>query len=216
MQRRSEVAWGLYLSFLCPEAVRMGGRIGFEWLFLDAERLPLTHQTCGELVREADAAGIRCLVRVPQIKASIIEGFLDAGVLGILAPHVSTARDAQTLVQVVRSRGNPRTFTIALVESQEGIDHLEEILAVPGLDYMAIGPNDLARSMGIEGGITDLRIRTLVKDAQARIRAAGKPQVAVVSDANQAREAIAAGATMIAVSDAALLTEAGRAFLQSF
>jgi 4-hydroxy-2-oxoheptanedioate aldolase len=241
-RRKDEASWGIHLSFLCPELIEFCGLMGFEWLFLDTEHQPLSHQACRDLVRAADGVGMFCMVRVPEIKASIIEGYLDVGVLGILAPNVSSADEARALVASVKftpegqrgaaSKGraanygltqtaadycrqaNQRTFTVALIESQSGIDHLEDIMAVPGLDYLAIGPNDLGLSMGIDEGMVDARVRSIVEGAQARIKAAGKPQLAVVSDVDQARKSVTAGATLIAIPDAALFASAGRTFLE--
>jgi 2-keto-3-deoxy-L-rhamnonate aldolase RhmA len=118
-------AWGVHLSFLCPELVEFCGHLGFEWLFLDAEHQPLP-----------------------------------------------------------------------------------AIMAVPGLDAVGIGPNDLGLSMGIAGGIGDPRVRVVVEQAQARMREHGKPQLTVVTDADQGYKAAAAGVQLIAVSDAALLAGA--------
>lgn len=241
--RTGRVAWGVHLSFLCPELIEFCGFLGFEWLFLDAEHSPLDHRLCHDLVRAADVARLPCLVRVPHVTASVIEGFLDAGVLGILAPNVSSAEEARALVAAVkfgpagtrgaaaRSRAadyglthspsrymrlaNRATLTAALIETRQGIDDLESIMAVPGLDCIALGPNDLGLSIGSDAGMTDPRVRALIEGAQARIRAYGKPQLAVVSGAHQARAAAATGATLIAISDAALLADAGRSFLET-
>jgi 4-hydroxy-2-oxoheptanedioate aldolase len=183
------------------------------------------------------------MVRVPKIEASLIEGYLDVGVIGILAPKVASVADAHALVAAVkfspegnrgaaaRSRAanygltrspadyarhaNEMTVTAALIETQHGIDNLDAIMTVPGLDYVAIGPNDLGFSLGIGTGMHDARVRALVESAQERIRAQRKPQLTVVSDSHEGREAATAGAKLIAVSDAALLASAGSSFLNN-
>ena len=237
------VTWGIHLSFHCPEMMEFFGLLGFQWAFLDAEHQPLSHERCCDLVRAADAVGMPCLVRVPQIQPSLIEGFLDAGVIGILAPHVDSAEQARTLVAAVkfgpegqrrtadRSRAsdygltrrpadyrawaNQNTVTAALIESVRGIDALESIMAVPGLDCVAVGPNDLGRSLGIDTGMADPRVRARVEEAEARIEAYGKPRLTVVTDADHARAARDSGVRLIAVSDAALLGAAGCLFLEA-
>ena len=236
------VAIGVHLSFLSADLVELVGTLGFRWLFLDAQRTPLDLSCCRELVRAADITNMYCLVRVAEISVPAIEGYLDAGVLGILAPNISSAAQARALVSAVkfspegtrgaafRSRSarygltqshadfcraaNHATFTAALIECQSGLDELEAIAAVPGLDYVSIGTNDLALSLGMTAGAADPRARALVDQAHARIKAIGKPQIAVVSDAEQAHAAIAVGARLIAVSDAALLATAGRSLLK--
>jgi 4-hydroxy-2-oxoheptanedioate aldolase len=235
------VAWGVHLSFLCPEVIEFCGVLGFRWLFLDAEHTPLDRRLCRELVRAADVVGMPCMVRVPQIEASVIEGFLESGVVGIMAPNVASATQVQALMAAVKftpegachasamsraaSYGLPQppeefarlvnqaTFTAALIESQAGIDQLDAIVAVPGLDYVSVGPNDLGLSLRLTGGMANPQVRAIVAGARARIKASGKPQIAVVGDAAQAREAVTTGATLVAVCDTALLAGAGRSFL---
>ena len=242
LRRRNETAWGIHLSFLCPEVIEFCGLLGFDWVFLDAEHTPLNPYLCRELVCAADTVGLACLVRVARIDTAIIESYLDAGVLGVLAANVSSAVDAEALVSAVKfspqgKRGaaaktraanygltcspadyyrqaNEMTFTVALLESQQGIDNLEAIAAVPGLDYLAIGPNDLGLSLGRDGGMADSVVRRLVEETQDRIRRAGKPQVTVVVNVEQARQAVTAGARLIAVPDTTLFAGAGRLFLQ--
>jgi len=241
--QQETVTWGVHLSFHCPQMIEFLGLLGFQWLFLDAEHQPLSHERCRDLVRAADVVGMPCLVRVPEIKPWVIEGYLDAGVIGILAPHVDSAEQARTLVAAVklgpegerrtadRSRAcdygltrspaehrawsNQNIVTVALIESVRGLDALESIMAVPGLDCVAVGPNDLGRSLGIDTGMADSRVRARVHEAEARIKAYGKPHLTVVTDASHARAARASGARLIAVSDAALLEAAGCLFLES-
>jgi len=240
--RKENAAWGVHLSFFCPELIEVCGLLGFEWIFLDAQHMPLNPHRCRELVRAADVVGLPCVVRVPEIEGPVIEGFLDIGVLGIVAPNVATATDARRLVTAVKfsphgERGaaansrsatygltsspadyfrqaNERTFTAALIESQMGVENLESIMAVPGLDYIAIGATDLGLSMGIGGGVSDARVRAIVEAARARMIAYGKPQLTVVTDAEQGRMAAAAGAMLIAVPDIALFAAAARSFLE--
>jgi 4-hydroxy-2-oxoheptanedioate aldolase len=242
-RRTDKVSWGVHLSFFSPELIELCGALGFEWLFLDAQHTPLNSFVCRDLVRAADLAEMFCLVRVPEISATAIEGFLDAGVVGILAPNISSPEQARDLVAAVKyspygSRGagflsraaryglissaseycrasNCATFTAALIETQKGIDTLEAIAAVPGLDYLAIGASDLRLSLERDTKMTEGELGTIVREATFRVKATGKPQICVVSDAAEASRAAAYGAQLIAVPDAALVARAGRAFLES-
>jgi 4-hydroxy-2-oxoheptanedioate aldolase len=241
LRHPSRPALGVCLSLLCPELVEMCGLLGFQWVLLDAEHTPLDHAACRNLVRAADVVGLPCIVRVAENRPSIVEGFLDSGALGIMAPHVTSAAEAQALVAAVKfspegTRGaasrtraagygltgskadfyrnaNATTLTVALIEDRRGIDVLDEIMNVPGLDYLAIGANDLRLSMGTATPADDPAFRALLSGARDRIRSHGKPQVAVVSDAAEANVAISAGARLIAISDAVLLAGAARTFL---
>jgi len=233
-------AFGVLLTFHCPELVELYGLLGFDWLLLDAEHTPLNSAACRELTRAADLVGLRCVVRVPEVRASVIESFLDVGVSGILAGGVESADDVRTLIAAVKfapqgSRGsapisraaqfgtvslpdharraNELTMIAALIESRHGIEQLESILAIPELDYIAIGPNDLGLSLGVAGGAGNLQVRTLVEAAQRSINATAKGQLAVVADAAAARRAVAGGAMLIAVPDATLIANAGKEFV---
>jgi len=230
------------LSFLSAEWVEFCGWTGFEWLFLDAQRTRLNPHLCCELVRAASLVGMFCLVRVKSINDPEIEGYLDTGVLGILAPNISTAAQAQALVAAVkfsptgsraaasRSRAarygltqspskyyheaNEHTFCAALIETEAAINNIDSILTVPGLDYLAIGTNDLALSLGSHLGNADPRVRAMVEHVSERIQAAGKPQIAVAADADLVHTAAAQGACLIAVPDIDLVGRAARSFLQ--
>ena len=202
-------AFGVLVTLQSPELIELYGRLGFEWLLLDAEHAPLTPGNCRELTRAADLVGIPCVVRVPEVRASTIQGFLDIGVSGILASHVQSSIDVHALI----SQANERTAVCALIESRRAIDELDSILAIPELDYVAIGPNDLGLSLGVSGGASNPQVRALIEAAQRSIRKAGKRQLTVAADAASAQRAAADGAMLIAVPDARLITSAGREFL---
>jgi 4-hydroxy-2-oxoheptanedioate aldolase len=247
----NEVVLGVHLSLLNAELVKLCGLLGFKWLFLDAQRTPLTPALSHELVRAADLTGMFCLVRVSYLDVAQIQGFLNAGAAGIIAASISNAADARALVNAVKfppqgTRGesprsregghdlsnfsgagghatspapcccleaNGATCAAALIESPRGIEHLQDILAVPGLDYIAFGPNDLALSLGAVSS-KDTSVRALLDAAGEQLRAAGKPRIEVVLDAAEGQLAAADGATLIAVPDTALLRAAGSQFLQ--
>lgn len=113
------------------------------------------------------------MVRVPTLEASIISRVLDAGAMGVICPLVDTAEEARQLVSYVRypplgvrSSGPTRANLIypdytgtfankepvifAMVETQTGMDNLEEIVRTPGLDGVYVGPSDL--SLGLSNG----------------------------------------------------------------
>jgi 2-keto-3-deoxy-L-rhamnonate aldolase RhmA len=202
-------AIGVLLTIQCAELVDLYGRLGFEWLLLDAEHAPLTSQRCRELTRAANGAGLPCVVRVPEIEPGVIENLLDAGVCGILASRVESADD----VRAVIAAANERTLIGALIESRRAVERLDSILAIAELDCVAIGPNDLGRSIGTTEGARDHRVRVLIDVADRAIAAAGKKRMTVVVDAEGALQAIAGGAMLVAVSDATLIAQAGKEFV---
>jgi 4-hydroxy-2-oxoheptanedioate aldolase len=134
--------------------------------------VPLSPQVCRELTRAADLAGLPCVVRAPEIRPSVIEAFLDAGACGIVASAVESADDVRALIAAAREP----TLIGALIESRRAIDQLDSILAVPELDCVAVGPNDLGRSIGTTEGARDHRVRMLIDVAVAPSLLPGKSE----------------------------------------
>jgi 4-hydroxy-2-oxoheptanedioate aldolase len=92
------------------------------------------------------------------------------------------------------------------VETREGLDNLEEIARVDGVDGIFIGPADLAAGLGHLGDIGHAEVQSAIKDAIARIKACGKPAGILSADEAQVRRYIEWGTTFTAVGlDAALL-----------
>jgi 4-hydroxy-2-oxoheptanedioate aldolase len=238
--KKGEVSYGIWLSWACPDLVEFCGFLGFEWVLMDGEHIPIGRETCTELVRACQIGGIVPIMRVPENNRSMIMGYLDTGVLGIMVPHVNSAEQAKAVVDAVKyspigKRGaavtragnygltqtspeyyrqaNEATLVIVLVEEVEGIRNLDEILAVEGIDVVSIGPGDLAHSMGIPGQSKDPRVQEMTLEAEARVARAKRAYDVVVYEPSDIRPAIERGALLIGVPDDVLLGSAGRLFL---
>jgi 2-keto-3-deoxy-L-rhamnonate aldolase RhmA len=228
------------MSWLEPMLVEFYGLLGFDYVLIDGEHVPLERESCLELVRACEIAGLVPMLRVPDGRPSLILGYLDLGVQGIYVPHVTTAEQAADIVQSVKyapqgNRGaampraagyglaqppeeyfrqaNDDTMVIALVEDQEGINNLDEILAVEGIDVVGVGDNDLSHSMGYPGQKGHPDVRAVVENAEARI-ASGSVLDAVVSSVEQAQASIRFGALMISVSDSGFMAAAFKQYLE--
>jgi 2-keto-3-deoxy-L-rhamnonate aldolase RhmA len=157
------------------------------------EHSTLSEADVGRICLMAVAIGVTPFVRVPDL--SHVQRIVDAGALGIIVPHVRTADEARAAVDAVKypplgNRGyssllpqlnyrpfktedghraiNDATMVIVMLEDAEGLEAVEEIAAVEGVDLLHIGTNDLTTSMGI-GGEYD---NPLVMQAYARTIAA--------------------------------------------
>jgi 2-keto-3-deoxy-L-rhamnonate aldolase RhmA len=151
---------------------------GFDWLFLDLEHGPMSLQTASEISVTALAVGIAPIVRVPRAQYSMATRALDGGALGIVMPHVDTAEEAREVVDHLRfppdghrsvAGGPPQlgfrnvgtraaapalnaaTLLVVMLETPRAIDNAEAIAAVPGIDALLIGTNDLTAEMGLPG-----------------------------------------------------------------
>lgn len=181
------------------EIARIAAAAGFDSLYVDMEHGSMSLETCGQICVAALDAGITPLVRVGASKDAGIGRVLDAGALGVIVPHVTSAAEARDAVAQARSapRGrrshisNPpqlgfrsipsaeaalddATVVAVQIESLEALANVHEIAATDGVDLLLVGTNDLAADLGIAGKYDDPRIR----DAYARTidacRGAGK------------------------------------------
>ena len=112
---------------------------------------------------------------------------------------------------------NRETLVACMVEELEGVEHLEEILAVPGVDVIHIGPGDLSQAMGLIGQPRHPRVlevmRRVIATTVAHGKVAGTGGVQV-TDYEGVRANIALGARFVTVSPAGLLQAATREFLR--
>ena len=175
-QKTKSTRNGIYIGDTGAAVAEMAAQAGFDYLRLDSEHSFRSPHEMRELIRIADAYSIPVLVRTPSLID--MTRLLDFGATGILVPDVRTARDAEQAVSACKyapigTRGVSRvtrctgygamrgteyhTFAAestcvgVQIESQEGLNNLEEILSVPGVDLVTTGPEDMAQSMGIWG-----------------------------------------------------------------
>jgi 4-hydroxy-2-oxoheptanedioate aldolase len=158
---------------------------GFDWLFLDCEHGTMSLDAACQIAVAALGAGIAPIVRVPNGEYSMATRVLDNGALGIVMPHVDTAAEAAEVVQKLkyppvghRSMGgvgphyslrsaksaeaaaalNAANLTVVMLETPTAIANAEAIAAVPGVDVLLIGTNDLCAEMGIHGDFGHARV----------------------------------------------------------
>lgn len=151
---------------------------GFDWLFLDLEHGPMALETACEIAVAALAVGIAPLVRVPRGQYAMATRALDGGALGVVMPHVDTAEEAREVADHLRfppdghrsvAGGAPQlgfrnvstreaapalnaaTLVVVMLETPRAIENAEAIAAVPGIDALLIGTNDLTAEMGQPG-----------------------------------------------------------------
>jgi 4-hydroxy-2-oxoheptanedioate aldolase len=165
------------LRFHAPRLVEMLARSGADQIFLDAEHGPMTEGECEEMVRAADLHDVPVAIRVPVNAPEVILRYLDIGTSAIMVPHVTTRADAERAVRAVKyppegtrsfamgrggdvlglepaeyvRRANEESIVYALFEDVAGLDEVDAICRVPGVDGLAVGVYDLAASMGHPG-----------------------------------------------------------------
>jgi len=174
---------------------------GYDWLFLDLEHNSMDLDTAVQIAVAALGAGIAPVARVPAGQLWMATRFLDGGGLGIVVPHVDTPDDARAIAQALRyppqghrsvagglphfgyakmgvaqtcAAINAATLVVVMLETPTAIANATAIAAVPGIDSLLIGINDLAMELGIPGGFGDERIVAAYEAVCDSCRASGK------------------------------------------
>jgi 4-hydroxy-2-oxoheptanedioate aldolase len=190
---------GTWLSLGSVAAARFMARCGFPWLTLDLEHSPTDLQTAATIFGAIADAGCVPLARVPAGKHEWIKMVLDSGAMGIVAPMVMDAAEARSIVAATKyaPRGNrsvgggfhalnygataeeyyrhadDEILVVIQTEHIRAVEIADEIYAVPGIDAIFIGPNDLAYSMRAQDGTMpskDVFEKTLARILEAAQR----------------------------------------------
>ncbi len=230
-----------------PEAVEVVGLLGADYVWIDGEHAVLGLPEIANLVRAAECAGVTPIARVPRNAPDVISRYLDLGVQGILVPSVDTREEAERVVRATKyypegKRGigyghainyfvglsfadyiemaNRETMVIIQCESKEGLENLEEIVRVPGVDLITIGPADLSLSLGIPGQLDSLQVpgyasleQGPIAQAKEIVLRAGKKFGMGALDGDHARELIAANVSMIIMSINDIIKAGAREYL---
>jgi 4-hydroxy-2-oxoheptanedioate aldolase len=157
----------------------------YDWLFLDLEHGTMSLDTASQISVAALDAGIAPIVRVPAMQHAMATRALDGGALGIVMPHVDSAEEAREIVDRLKyppaghrsvsgaqpqfdyramkigeltTALNAATLTVVMVETPKAIANVDEIAAVPGVDVVLVGTNDLAAEMRIPGDFANSKI----------------------------------------------------------
>lgn len=181
-QRLDSGGLGLCLivqKFTTVEIALAAQSCGFDALYVDLEHSVISESDAAQICIAGLLVGVTPLVRVPNHAPEVMGRMLDAGALGVIAPHVESAAQARRIVDAckfapcghrsvsyqwphlkykahadasaVRQAFNNATTVIVMIESAEAVERAVEIAAVPGVDMLHVGSADLADSLGVPG-----------------------------------------------------------------
>ncbi len=233
---------GCWSSLVNPIAAEILGLAGFDWLLLDAEHAPNdVHSLMLQLMALKGSASAP-VVRPPQNDPVIIKRLLDIGFYNFLIPLVENAEQAARAVAATRyppqgKRGvavsqrsngfgtvpdylkaiNDSIAVVVQIESQDGVEHLEDILCVEGVDGIFIGPSDLSASLGYLGQTGHPRVRETIDYIAATARKHHKPLGTIAFEEKDIRTYMDQGFSFIAVgSDQGVLRKETQALCQRY
>jgi len=172
--KAGEAVVGSWLAIPSAVSARFMAQLGFDYLCVDMEHQPISIETASAMFTAIAANGMTPLARIPWNTAENIKRVLDCGAHGIVVPMVNTRAEAEAAVAAAKypptgirsvggvlhamnfgtdaatyySRANDEILVVVQAESPQGVANADEILSVPGVDAVFIGPNDLLSMMG--------------------------------------------------------------------
>ncbi len=188
-------AVGATINVASVDVAAHAANMGFDFLWIEMEHSPITLETLRDIVLATRGLKAIPFARVPVNELWTAKRVLDAGVLGVIFPFTGTPEMARQAVAAckyppegLRGSGaglasfrwpspegyhkfaNRNVMVITLIENQAGVDHIDEIAQIPGIDVIFIGPSDLSWQLGIGGQYEHPKFKAAV----AKIIAAAK------------------------------------------
>lgn len=168
--------FGSWIQFGNAAVAELMAQAGFDWVCIDLEHSAIGIETAFNLIQVIDLAGCVPLVRLSSNDPVQAKRVMDAGAHGIIVPAVGSVGEAEQAVSsayypprgrrgvgLSRAQGygsrfdaylkkvETQTVVIVMIEERRGVDQIEEIVRVPGVDGVLIGPYDLSSSYGVAG-----------------------------------------------------------------
>lgn len=181
---RRDVVLGTWLQINNATAAEVLANAGYDWIAIDIEHTDIDILSLTQLLRGMYGRGVTPIARVTRNDTLEIRRALDVGAAGVLVPFVNTADEARHAVAAAKypplgvrgfsfsrandwgvnfaaeaQSANDSTSVIVMIESREGVEQIDEIAAVPGVDAVFIGPYDLSGSYGVPGQTEDPQVR---------------------------------------------------------
>jgi len=234
---------GTFVRTTSAPVVEVLGLVGFDFVIIDNEHSPVGLESTANLIRAADGVGITPFVRVMENRPVPILRALDAGALGVQVPQIGSREEAERAARAVKypprgtrglatshraadhglmdpleyvAKADAETMLIAYVENKDAVDNLEEIVTVPDIDVLFIGPADLSASLGYPARTDHPEVVRAIRHVYSVAVGAGIPVGTVAADADAARKLLDEGVRFIAMSsDLQMIGAWGRDALHS-
>ncbi|KAI1505257.1 Phosphoenolpyruvate/pyruvate domain-containing protein [Biscogniauxia marginata] len=221
---------GLWQTLPGQNVSRILARAEVDWVMVDCEHGNIDDTAMHEAIPAIASCGASPLVRIPDVQGWMVKRALDAGAHGILVPLLRSAEEARKIVAAAKfppqgqrglgspfamerftpiptmteylQQANDSLLTMVQIETQEALDAVEEIAAVPGVDVLYVGPFDLGNNIGypILNGVMQPELVKAIDRILDATHKAGKKCGWFASNAEQAKEYADKGFHMISVA----------------
>ena len=200
--RGGQEVTGVFLSEIAaPNLLRLMQASGLDYVIVDCEHGYFDYSQVAALAAVGNGIHFPVIVRIPSVARDCIQKYLDAGVDGLLVPMLETKEQARMLVrygkyapegkrgistmrphsnynpgslQEYTSAANGRIMLFAQIETKKGVDNIGDIVSVPGLDGIFIGPNDLACDLGTMGDFSTPAMERCISTVIEESKKAGR------------------------------------------
>lgn len=234
---------GLWVGLADAYGTEIAANVGYDWLLVDGEHAPSDLRTTLAQLQSIAAYPSQAVVRPPIGSVQLIKQLLDIGAQTLLIPMVETVEQAELMVKAVRyppegvrgvgaalaraTRWNsiPNYYATAheniclliQIESVTGLENLDAILKVEGIDGVFIGAVDLSATMGYQGDPNHPEVQNAVVDAIKRIRQSGKAAGILSTQHEATQKYLELGTEFVAVGvDTSVLMNSLRELLAKY
>jgi len=241
--QKGKKQYGIWNGLVDSYAAEICAGAGFDWVCIDGEHAPFDLRTILHNAQAIQSHDVPAIVRIPSIDPALMKQLLDAGVQNILVPMIESAEQANLIARAmvypptgIRGVGtalaraaqwnrvndyfklaNDQMCCIGQIESIKGVESLDEILEVPGLDVCFLGPADLGATMGYLGQPSHPEVVKLVKACIRKIVKAGKVAGFLTGSKQLIQEYTEAGALMLGVGlDTLILAKGTRSLAENY
>ena len=185
-----------------PIITLLAKRAGLDFAMLDFEHGPYGFDDLAAMAATGHAAGLRVFIRVPELARGYVSRALDCGADGVMVPMIESVEQARSLAAWAKydpigrrglssigahsdyaqpaharpamAQANEQTLAIAQIETAAGVEVVDQIAALEGIDALVVGPNDLAVSLGCAGELSAPPVSAGIERIARAARAHGK------------------------------------------
>lgn len=236
---KGDFALGTLVGIPSPYLIQVTGAAGFDFVIIDAEHGSLGIESIESMLIAAENAGIVPIIRVAASEQATIVKSLDAGARGIQIPLINNKTEGMKAIQcskfppsgrrglLLSSRaakfgkihpeqyiknGNDEVLIIFQIETAEGVQNLESILALQEVDMIFIGPVDLSQALGEPGNLNSKAVLETMEVVFSQSKAAGKFTGTYVTNPKDARKWIERGVDYLCTGASSIFLKACEEF----
>lgn len=195
--QQGEQVLGTLISLPSPEVAELISHLDFDWLFFDMEH-SVIDAAKAQTMLQAVGERLPVLCRLAELSESSIKKALDIGSAGVIIPKVNSAEEAKAAVRYAKyqpvgdrgvgaaraqayglslqdylKRANDSTIVVLQIEHIQGVENIEQIVEVDGVDVIFIGPYDLSGSLGLPGEVNHPKVLAAINRVEQVVKKKG-------------------------------------------